>query len=122
MNARIADNDAASDFEHTPRIRIDHQIEVALAIANLDIAQAVPFFRQRQEALGEEVHARGPDRQLVGLSAEQPPFDADPVAEIEQLEQLEVQFRHRVLPDVDLQSRQAVGEDEEVRLSERANR
>ena len=71
---------------------IDDQIEIALAIADLDVGQAVPFLGQRHEALGEEVQARRPDRQLVGLGAEQPPLDADPVAEIEQLEDLEVEL------------------------------
>ena len=65
---------------------------------------------------------RRPDRELVGLGPEQTALDADPVAEIEQLEDLEVELRQRVLPDVHLDPGEAVGEDEEVRLAEGADR
>ena len=105
MNSRIADDHAAADLEDPARVGIDDQIEVALAVADLDVGQPVPLLRQRQQALGEEVQPRRPDRQLVGLGAEQPPLDADPVAEVEQLEDLEVERRQRVLADVDLDLR-----------------
>src|SRR5262249_6359033 len=65
---------------------------------------------------------RGPDRELVGAGAEQPSLHADTVAEVEQLVNLEVQLRHRVLPDVDLHPGAAVGQHEEIRLAEGADR
>ena len=122
MNSRIADDDAAARLEHAPRIGVDDEIEVALPVADLDVGQAVPLLRQRQQALREEVQPRRPDRELVGLGPEQAPLDADPVAEIEQLEDLEIELRQRVLPDVDLQLRVAVRQDQEVRLAEGADR
>ena len=102
---RIAASTPAAHLEDPARVRVDDQIEVALAVAGLDVLQAVPFLGQRDEALGEELEARRPDRQLVGLGAEQVPFDADEVAEIEQLEEREVALAQRVLADVDLDLR-----------------
>ena len=77
--------------------RIDDQIEIALAVAGLDVLQAVPLLRQRQEALGEKRDRRGADGQLVGLGPEQRALDADEVAEIEQLGDLEVALRQGIL-------------------------
>ena len=115
-------DDAAARLEDAARVGIDDEIEIALPVADLDVGQAVPLLRQRQQALRQEVQPRRPDRELVGLRAEQPALDADPVAEIEQLEDLEIERRQRVLPDVDLDLRAAVGQHEEVRLAERADR
>src|SRR5262249_57892049 len=89
---------------------------------DLDVAQPMPLLRQRQKALGEEMQARRPDGELVGLGPEQPPLDADPVAEVEQLVDPEIELRHRVLPDVDLHLGMTVGQDQEVRLAEGADR
>src|SRR5437868_7749251 len=114
-------NDAAADLEDRARIRVDDQIEIALPVANLDVLQTVPLLRQRQQALGEELQLRRPDRQLVRLRPEEAPLHADPVAEVEQLVDLEIALRQRVLPDVDLHAGAAVGDDEEVRLAEAAD-
>ena len=111
----------AAHLEHLARLRIDDQIEIALAVADFDVGQAMPLLRQRQVALREELDARRPDRQLVGARAEQMPFDADDVAEIEQTEQLEIALRERVLLDVDLNARSAVGEHQKIRLAEIAD-
>ena len=111
----------AAHLEHLARLGIDDQIEVALAIADFDIGQAMPLLGQRQMALGQEFEARRPYRQLVGARAEQMPFDADHISEIEQAEQLEVVLRQRVLLDVHLNARPAVGQHQEIRLAEIAN-
>ena len=111
-----------SDAEHLPRVGIDDQVEIALAVARLDVGQPVPLLGQRQEALGQELERRGPDRQLVRLGAEDATLDADEVAEVEQLEDREIALGQRVLADVDLDPRLPVGDDEEVGLAEAANR
>ena len=111
-------DDAAPALEHQPRVGVHDEIEVALPVADFDVGQTVPLFRQRQQALGQEVQPRCMDGELVRPRAEQVPFDADPVAEIEQLEDLEVERRHRVLTDVDLNLPEAVGQDQQVRLAE----
>ena len=112
---------AAADLEHAPRVGIDDEIEVALPVADLDVAQPVPLLRQRQEALGQELELRDVDRQLVGPRPEQVALDADEVAEVEQLEDREVALADRVLADVGLDLRLAVGEREEVGLAEAAD-
>jgi hypothetical protein len=82
----------------------------------------VPLLGHRDEALGQELDLARPDRQLVGLGAEQVPLDADEVAEVEQLEDREVPLADRVLADVDLDLRRAVRDDEEVGLAEAPDR
>ncbi len=98
------------------------EIEVALPVPDLDVTQAVPFLRQRQEALDQELELRDVDRQLVGPRPEQVAFDPDEVAEVEQLEDREVALADRVLPDVGLDLRLAVGDGDEVGLAERPHR
>ena len=111
---------ARAHVEDAARVGIDDQVEVALAVAGLDVLEAVPLLRQRQEALGEERQRRRPDGQLVGPRPEQATLDAHLVAEIEQLEHRERLGADRVLSDVDLQRRRAVRQHQEVRLAERA--
>src|SRR5258705_13871973 len=82
----------------------------------------MPLFRQREQTLRQEMHPRRPDRQLVRACAKQPPFDADPVAEIEQLENLEVERRQRILSDIDLNLRVTVRHGQEVRLAKGSDR
>ena len=108
-------------LEDTARVGVDDQVEVPLPVARLDVLQAMPLFGKRQVALGEEHHAAGPDAELAGACPEQVPLDADVIAEIEQLEDLEIQFGQRVLPDVDLEALEAVGQPEKARLAEVAN-
>src|SRR5262249_2380185 len=113
---------AAARLEHLAGVFVDDEIEVPLAVADLDVLQTVPLLRQRDEALGEELELRRPDRQLVGLRAEEMPGDADEIPEVEQLEHRKVALAERVLADVDLDRRTAVGNRQEVRLAEAADR
>ena len=115
-------HDLRARVEHRARVRVHDQIEIPLAIARLDVAQAVPLLRQRQVALGEKRQARRPDRQLAGARAEQMSADADVIAEVEQREDLEVALGQGVLAEVRLDALAPVGEDEEVRLAEAADR
>ena len=112
---------AAARLEGLPHLGIHGQVEVALAVPRLDVLQAVPLLRQRQQALGEERQRRRPDRELVGLGAEQVAADADVIAEIEQPRECEVPFRQGVLPHVDLQSHPAVRQHQERGLAEAAD-
>src|ERR1700690_1940258 len=66
--------DVADDFR--PRIEdlldvvIDDQIDVALAVALLDVSEAVPFLRQRPERLSQEVESGRLDGELSFFRAE----------------------------------------------------
>ncbi len=66
-----------------------------------------------------------PDAQIVSSLVRvrnRCPRHADEVAEVEQLEDLEVALGQRVLADVDLDARLAVGQHQEVGLAEAAHR
>ena len=87
-----ARDDARARLEHLPRVGIDDEIEIALAVARLDVRQAVPLLGQRQQALGEKRACD--DAQIVSsfvFVRNTRPFDADVIAEVEQLEDLEVE-------------------------------
>ena len=76
-------DDSRPRLEHLPRIRIDDEIEIALPVPRLDVRQPVPLLRKWQQSLDEKLETLGPDRELFGLRPEDPPFDADVVAEID---------------------------------------
>ena len=73
-----------------PHFRVDHQIEVALAVADFDVGEAVPFLRQRQERLRQELQSLGVDGQLASLGPEEVPRDAHEVADVEEFIELPV--------------------------------
>ena len=112
---------AAPHLEHAPRIRVDDQIEVALAVADLHVLQPVPLLGQRQMALARNSSAARPDRELVGLRAEQVARDTDVVAEVEQTHHLVVALRDRVLPHVHLDPLTSVRQHQKGRLAEAAD-
>ncbi len=89
----------AEDFLH---FLVRDQVEVALAIAHLDVGQAVPFFRQRQQRLGQKRELLDPDGQLIRPGPEQMPGDSDEVPHVQQLKQLKRLFSDHVELDVDL--------------------
>src|SRR5574338_697626 len=91
---------AASHLEDPARLRIDDEIEVALAVPDLDVLQPVPLLGQRDEALGQELERGGPDRQLVRARSEQVPPHTDEIAEVEQLENRKIALAEGVLADV----------------------
>ena len=88
------------NFAH---LGIHHQVDVALAVAQLNVGQAMPLLRQRQQVFGEKRDFFHVHRQFAGARAKQISADSDVVAEIEQLVQLESFFADRVFLDVDLQ-------------------
>ena len=57
--------------EDPPRLRVGDEVDVALAVAQLDVGQAVPLLRQRPQRLGEERQIARRDRQLAGPGAEE---------------------------------------------------
>ena len=84
-------------------VGIRDQIEVALAVARLDVFEAMPLLRHGKQRLREEVEPVDVDAELAGPGAEQIALRADDVAEIEQLPELIILLRHGVLLDVDLE-------------------
>ena len=103
-------------------VRIHDQVEIALAIADLDVLQAVPLLGQRQMTLREELERLRIDRELARAGAEQMTGDANVVAEVEQLEDAEVALRERILANVDLDALPAIGQREEAGFAKAADR
>ena len=62
------------------------------------------------------------DAELVGLRPEQVALDTNPVADVEQPEDAEIERGHGILAHVDLNARAAVGELQEPGFPKRANR
>src|SRR5688572_27712843 len=61
------------------------------------------------------------DAELICLGAEKVSVNPNPIADIQQSEDSEVELRHRVLPDVDLRARAPIGQLKEAGLPEGAN-
>ncbi len=83
--AHGADDLGALD-EDRARFRGHDQVDVTLAVALLDVGQAVPLVRQRAQRLGQQADRFGLDRQLAGLGTGQGAFDGDDVAHVPALE------------------------------------
>ena len=95
-------DDSRARYEHLPRLCIGDEVQIPLAIAHLDVRQAMPFFRQRQQRFRKEENLLDPNRQLIGLGSKQVPFDADRIAQVQQMKQLESRFADDIFLYVDL--------------------
>ena len=82
--------------------RVGEQIHVALSIANLDVAQAVPLVRQRAQGFRQQRQRRRLDGKLPGLGPKEAAVHADEVADVQTLEEPVCRFPHAVQPHVDL--------------------
>src|SRR5262245_44001576 len=80
-------HDARTFLEKISHFRIDHQIDVPLAIARLNVGKTVPLFGQGSQALGQQPQPLGFDRQFLGLRAKEAAPDSDNVAHIQGLKQ-----------------------------------
>ena len=69
------ENLAALD-EGVLHLRVDDGIHIALAIAHILIAQAVPLLRQHAQGFAQQRQGRGMHGDLAGLGAEHHAFDA----------------------------------------------
>ena len=96
---------------------IRDQIQVALAVADLDVFEAVPFFRQAQENLRKEGEFLRVDAQLAGARAEQIAFDAHDVADVEQLVERILALIDGVAAHIDLEPLAALHQVEEAGLA-----
>ena len=72
--------------EDLARIRVHDQVDVALAVALLDVGQAVPLVRERAQRLGQQAQRVDLHRQFAGTGAGQPALGGDDVAHVPALE------------------------------------
>src|SRR5439155_20177506 len=97
-------NDLRASEETLKRFRVSDEIQVALAVANLDVLQAVPFFGHGQEDLREKRQLLGMHGKLAGPGAGQVSVHAHDIAQIESFIKRVVRLRNRVLANVNLQA------------------
>ena len=95
-------HDARALGEDLTNLGVD-QIDVAHAVAQFHVGEPVELFRQRQQILGEEGELLDVDAELAGAGAEEVAFDADVVADVEQLVELPELVADGIFLDVDLQ-------------------
>ena len=93
------------------------QVELAAAIAGLDVVQPVVLVRRRAQRLGEDLEAVDTQRQLAAAAAQDGAVDADEVAEIERGQARERVLAEHVDARVQLHLAGAVDEVEERRLA-----
>ncbi len=72
-------------LEDRPALGVGRQVEVALAVAGLDVGQAVPLLGQRPQRLGEQHQVVDQQRQLAAAGAHQGARGTHQVAEVELL-------------------------------------
>src|SRR5207237_8106233 len=71
-----------------PRLLVRDKIDITLSMTRFDILQTVPFFRWRPERLGQHFELACLQRRLACLRQKTCAFNADEIAEIEQIETL----------------------------------
>jgi hypothetical protein len=103
-------------------VRIGDQVNIALPITGLDISQPVPFFRKRPKRLAQKCELVHFDGELVGLGPEQCPRHADPVAEVQLLDDRVGLRRKKILLQIRLQPVGAVLHHGKCGLPEPAKR
>jgi len=111
-------DDPCPRVERSPRRRVHEQVEVALAVSRLDVLQAMPLLGERPKCLRKQADVRGLDRELAGPGPERTPGDADHVAQVEQLVDLEAVVAKAVAAGVDLEPAGLVLKLEKARLPE----
>ena len=116
-------DDAAPLVKHLADFGIDDQVEMALAVADLDIREAVPLLRQGTERFGEQAEAvlLHVDRQFPGPGLEDPPRKPDDVADIEPFKQRKGLLPQLVFPEEGLETPLAVLDADEGALAEIAD-
>ncbi len=115
--AHLADG-AGAQGEEAAALLVGDQVELALAVAGLDVLEAVELVGRRAQALGEQAPAVDRQRELAAAPGRQRrPLDADDVAEVEVDQQLVGLLAEQVLAGVQLDLAAAVAEVEEAGLA-----
>ena len=117
MNWRIAGNNPRAQAEGAPGLLVGDQVEIALAVFDLLVGQAVELVRQRAQRLGQQAQAMGVDGQLAVVGLEQHAFDTEDVAQVPVLEGLVRVGAGVVVGNVDLDAAAAVLQGGETGLA-----
>ena len=110
-------DDAGALDEDLARIVVDDGVEVAPAVARLDVGQAVELLGQRAQRLGEELPGGRPQRQLAAPRLEHRALGAHEVADVDVEQALEGLGAQRVEGGEELQVAGAVLDGEKGELA-----
>ena len=110
-------NDLVPGDEGLPDFVVADQIQRPLAITDLHVLEPMELFRERQDALGQEVQLRGADGELASARTEHVAGHSDHVSGVEQLVEFKSLLRHLVPSHVNLDLGPALLEIGESRLA-----
>jgi len=108
--------------KHLTHLGIRDQVDVALAVADLHVLQAVPLLRERANRLGEDAQILGDERPLAGLGDDRRADRADVVAALHRAPEGEGPLAEDVLPHPHLDLAGAIAHLGEGGLAEAAQR
>ncbi len=97
-------DDAAAREEDVARLGVRPQIDVTLPVAGLDIGDAVPLVAEAAAGLGQQIPRAHLHRQLAALGRHDLTGGADPVAERELVEGVELGGDRRQREQLDLRT------------------
>ena len=82
-SARSSRTMSSARAEHVGDLGVGDEIDVALAVAVLDVGEAVPLLGQRAQRLGEQADRRRLDRELAGLGHHGHALGLDDVGDVD---------------------------------------
>ncbi len=103
--------------EGLAHVGVGDQVELAMAVARLDVGEPVVLVRQRPQALGERLPGVDAQGELAAAAHEGGAVDADVVAEVHRDQQLVHVLAEHVEPRLQLDLAAAVAEVDEGRLA-----
>src|SRR5205807_4794602 len=115
-------DDARARHKHLTRFFIGDQVEIPLAVAELNICKAMPFLRQRQQSFRKEEDLLDPDGQFIGLGPKQAPAHADRITQVQQMKQLKPFFADNIFLYVDLDAPSSTLQVRKARLTHKPGR
>ncbi len=110
-------NDARAGDEDLAHVGVGDQVEIALPVARLDVLEAVPLLGHGEQRLAEKLELFRVDAEFAGAGAEEIAFDADDIAQVDELEKCVIALSDGVLLDVDLEARTVLLEVGEAGLA-----
>ena len=119
--ANLAD-DRAALVKDLLDVVVGNEVEVALAVARLDVREPVPLGRERPQRLADDGELRRLKRDLLRARREHRPLHADEIAEVELLQHLERLVAERVFLRVNLHPVGAVADVQKDAFAHRAER
>ena len=97
-------NDRAPFQERFLHVVVAHQIEIALAVSNFRVHDAVPFLRHRSQRFAQNNKARQLHRNFARLRREHRAIDADKIAEIEMRKNVPLLIAQNIFLRINLDS------------------